>query len=256
MDIFFNVNAVQFKKKTSSVCHNILKWINASTHNMICIHMYVYIYIIPIQCVHISCAPCNYTKTVQVYIYMDSIHTVKLHFPDGGFFRPGLAIVFQIVGMEIMESLTGPGGLMNLTFPALQDVIDLEARVIDLCIPFGWHHLRESPGKVGNKNSMANYIYMGVSKNSGTPKSSILIGFSIVNHPFWGTPIFGNTHINTTHLVGSPSLSLEAERRTLQGINISHLGKRKIIFNMPFWGDMLVPWRVAFASLWGLLAWL
>ena len=29
----------------------------------------------------------------------------------------------------------------------------------------------------------------------GTPKSSILIGFSIINHPFWGTPIFGNTHI-------------------------------------------------------------
>ena len=34
---------------------------------------------------------------------------------------------------------------------------------------------------------------MGVSnKNNGTPKSSILIGFSIINHPFWGTPIFGN----------------------------------------------------------------
>ena len=31
---------------------------------------------------------------------------------------------------------------------------------------------------------------------------------------------------------------------TLQGINISHLGKRKIIFKIPFWGDMLVPWRV------------
>ena len=31
---------------------------------------------------------------------------------------------------------------------------------------------------------------MGVSKNSGTPKSSILIGFSIINHPFWGTPYF------------------------------------------------------------------
>ena len=36
---------------------------------------------------------------------------------------------------------------------------------------------------------------MGVSKNRGTPKSSILIGFSIIHHPFWGTPIFGNTHI-------------------------------------------------------------
>ena len=27
------------------------------------------------------------------------------------------------------------------------------------------------------------------------PKSSILIAFSIINHPFWGTPIFGNTHV-------------------------------------------------------------
>ena len=34
-------------------------------------------------------------------------------------------------------------------------------------------------------------IQLGVSKNSGTPKSSILIGFSIINHPFWDTTIFG-----------------------------------------------------------------
>ena len=38
-------------------------------------------------------------------------------------------------------------------------------------------------------------LHMGVSKNNGTLKSSILIGFSVINHPFWGTPIFGNTHI-------------------------------------------------------------
>ena len=32
------------------------------------------------------------------------------------------------------------------------------------------------------------YIYMGVSKNrGGPPKSSIFIGFSLINHPFWGT---------------------------------------------------------------------
>ena len=36
---------------------------------------------------------------------------------------------------------------------------------------------------------------------------------------------------------------------TLQGINISHLGKRKIIFKTPFLGDMLVPWRV-FTYIW------
>ena len=40
-----------------------------------------------------------------------------------------------------------------------------------------------------------NINHMGVSKNRGTPKSSILIGISIINHPFWGTIIFGNTHI-------------------------------------------------------------
>ena len=39
------------------------------------------------------------------------------------------------------------------------------------------------------------YGYVGVSRNRGTPKSSIFIGFSIINHPFWGTTIFGNTHV-------------------------------------------------------------
>ena len=38
-------------------------------------------------------------------------------------------------------------------------------------------------------------VHMDVSENRGTPKSSILIGFLIINHPFWGTPIFGNTHM-------------------------------------------------------------
>ena len=40
---------------------------------------------------------------------------------------------------------------------------------------------------------------MGVSKNNGNPQSSILIGFSIINHPFWGTlwgaPLFLETPI-------------------------------------------------------------
>ncbi len=39
---------------------------------------------------------------------------------------------------------------------------------------------------------------MGVSKNSGTPKSSILIGFSIIFTIHYGgfTPIFGSTPIS------------------------------------------------------------
>ena len=46
---------------------------------------------------------------------------------------------------------------------------------------------------------------MGVSKNRGTPKSSILIGFSIINHPFWGIPIFGNTHMKLIPRFGPAS---------------------------------------------------
>ena len=39
---------------------------------------------------------------------------------------------------------------------------------------------------------------MDVSENRGLkpPNHPILIGVSIINHPFWGTPIFGNTLIN------------------------------------------------------------
>ena len=50
-------------------------------------------------------------------------------------------------------------------------------------------------GTYGVVNMWIN-LYMVVSKNSGTPKSSILIGFAIINHQFWGIPIIGNTHIS------------------------------------------------------------
>ena len=38
-------------------------------------------------------------------------------------------------------------------------------------------------------------VFLGVSKNRDTPKSSIQTGFSLINHPFWGTIILGNTHL-------------------------------------------------------------
>ena len=39
--------------------------------------------------------------------------------------------------------------------------------------------------------SIRMFRHMDVSENSGfPPKSSILIGFSFINHPFWGTPTF------------------------------------------------------------------
>ena len=38
-------------------------------------------------------------------------------------------------------------------------------------------------------NALFRPMHLGVSKNSGTPKSSVLIGYSLINHPFWGTTI-------------------------------------------------------------------
>ena len=37
--------------------------------------------------------------------------------------------------------------------------------------------------------------HVGLSINGGTPKSSILIVFSIINRPFWGSSIYGNPHV-------------------------------------------------------------
>ena len=46
-------------------------------------------------------------------------------------------------------------------------------------------------------------VYMDVSENSGFSPQIIhgLIGVSIINHAFWGTPIFGNTHILVDHRI-------------------------------------------------------
>ena len=48
----------------------------------------------------------------------------------------------------------------------------------------------------------------------------------------------------TTQKEAESSLNHPFSGATLQEINISHLGKRNIIFKMDFWGDMLVPRRV------------
>ena len=40
------------------------------------------------------------------------------------------------------------------------------------------------------------WVDMEVSWNEGTPTSSILMGFSIISQPFWGTSILGNPHMD------------------------------------------------------------
>ena len=90
-----------------------------------------------------------------------------------------------------------PGKLVS-GFPRL--LTDILVTVVYQEETRGYHHAKKkwSSGCLRMLITISTaqlYYHMGVSKNRGTPKSAILIGFSIINHPFWGTPIFGNTHI-------------------------------------------------------------
>ena len=39
-----------------------------------------------------------------------------------------------------------------------------------------------------------------------TPKSSISTGFSLINHPFWGNPMYGNLHVEWCTLFSDAAL--------------------------------------------------
>ncbi len=81
---------------------------------------------------------------------------------------------------------------------------------------------------------------MGVSKNNGTPKSCILIGFSIINHPFWGTPHFWKhpyMYINMTYIYQVLAWWVDTNYISIYGVMIlsgiqerfvTHLGQKHI----------------------------
>ena len=90
-----------------------------------------------------------------------------------------------------------------ITFLALRWIFYLQKRNIYSILFFGFLWLVSQRKKHQKKMSQN----MAVSENRATPKSSIFIGFSIINHPFWGTPICGNTHIpNIKKITPSPSV--------------------------------------------------
>ena len=69
---------------------------------------------------------------------------------------------------------------------------------------------------------------MDVSENSGAPKSSILIGSSIINHPFWGTTIFGNTHM-CGYFCFRFGIRFDLSFELIQAIFVSGLGNRETL---------------------------
>ena len=106
-------------------------------------------------------------------------------------------------------------------------------------------------------------IDLGVSKNrGGTPKSSMLIGVSIVNHPFWGAlifaPIFGNIqffqkqkkiqddHILYIHSEHHPKLSAILLVKTESMEVENYLKRKKLMLEVPiFYWTMIVGGKVS-----------
>ena len=130
---------------------------------------------------------------------------------------------------------------------------------------------------------------MGGSKNTGTPKWMVKIMENPIKIDDLGVPLFLETPIsvgqvqkahqiyklkivgswepgwgllgnlkgitNKKHIVDDVLLSggsfMFFFRNTLQGTDMSHLGKRKIIFKSAVEGDMLVPRRVSIPKILG-----
>ena len=109
-------------------------------------------------------------------------------FPKVGYVN-SLEGIIQFSASFFGSSMSRGSNFINWTHPGVEETSRTRAATGSLS------RLRTRlPWRVGNGGIPESY-YMGDSQNGGTPKSSIFIGFSIINHPFWGTTIFGNTHI-------------------------------------------------------------
>ncbi len=104
--------------------------------------------------------------------------------------------------------------------------------------------LKYAPSKLYRSRLPKN---MGVSKNNGTPKLSILIGFFIINHPFWGTPIFGNIHMLTIcwDWLRSIHFSMRVKFHTFWFMHCRPAGSRRNII-LIVWGlsMRILSWNV------------
>ena len=94
---------------------------------------------------------------------------------------------------------------------------------------------------------------MGVEpKIGGKPtKSWILIGVSMKqNHPFWGTPVFGNTYIEASHLYVENPSNLMTPWPKCEVYHLFHLaGNRLLIQQVARCGlqlAMIQRWELSF----------
>ena len=139
---------------------------------------------------------CTLPKTHSSHLKMDGWNTIVSFWGPAQFqvravsFREGTLFVDapKITKPGLIHSKT-PQGWKGLKVACFA-VLPRWKCVTRMGEPYKWPFNKQVTGvRITSYNP-----YMDVSENSGTPKSSILIRFSIINHPFWGTTIFGNTY--------------------------------------------------------------
>ena len=94
---------------------------------------------------------------------------------------------------------------------------------------------------------------MDVSENSSTPKSSILIGFSIINHPFWGIlnfwkhpcilEVFGSPTCIQKHIDSSRKGKLREEQEAQDARDLGYLGVRGPARGVHGFCKTMPPWK-------------
>ena len=111
--------------------------------------------------------------------------------------------------------------------------------IIDLALKkkqrgFDWNDITSRPRC---HRKVCKVIYVGVSKNHGIPKSSILIGFSIIFTIHFGgnTPIFGNTHMERCDNLPSSVVTLSTLPPKMFRECPPHSGEGTSIFGMFLW---------------------
>ena len=111
------------------------------------------------------------TKILYVYMYIHPMKCIGVPSAADCIGVPGCFVQGSACGLFFLRSELRKSRVSLLRFP--------------ITLQGFWHLMTgDTMNQTGFDQCSCNYA---------TPDSSILIGFSIINHPFWANPIFGNT---------------------------------------------------------------
>ena len=127
------------------------------------------------------------------------------------------AEIYRLVSVWGSNAMgTGTGGTGSVFMPGAMYFWCLPYSSIGdgIWIPFPANWRDGLIGPIYHRNSAPKSCkaHLKVSWNRGTPKSFILVGFSLINQPFWGIPICGNPHLRPLRCLQESTFQASALR--------------------------------------------